>query len=50
MQGLLLAIAIRLNMSIARFILVALICASPAILLWDGLIVQGVVAGISPLP
>lgn len=30
----------------ARFILVALICASPAILLWDGLITQGLVAGV----
>ena len=33
-------------MSTTRFILVALICASPAILLWDGLITQGVVSGI----
>jgi hypothetical protein len=32
-----------------RFILVALICASPAILLWDGLIMQGFVAGIAAL-
>ena len=39
-------IAIRRNVSIARFILVALICASPAILLWDRLIMQGLVAGI----
>jgi hypothetical protein len=30
----------------ARFILVALICAAPAILLWDGLITQGLVAGV----
>jgi hypothetical protein len=30
--------------SIARFILVALICAAPAILLWDGLIMQGLLA------
>jgi hypothetical protein len=29
-----------------RLILVALICASPAILLWDGLIMQGLVSGI----
>jgi hypothetical protein len=29
-----------------RLILVTLICASPAILLWDGLIMQGLVAGI----
>jgi hypothetical protein len=29
-----------------RFIVVALICASPAILLGDGLIMQGLVAGI----
>jgi hypothetical protein len=29
-----------------RNILVALICASPVILLWDGLIMQGLVAGI----
>jgi hypothetical protein len=29
-----------------RLILVTLICASPAILLWDGLIMQGVVSGI----
>ena len=40
------AIAIRRNVSKARFILVALIFASPALLLWDGLIVQGIVAGI----
>ena len=45
-QSLLLLIPIRRNMSITRFILVALICASPVILLWDGLVVQGVVAGI----
>jgi hypothetical protein len=31
----------------ARLILVALICSAPAILLMDGLIVQGLVAGIS---
>ena len=29
-----------------RFIFVALICASPAILLWDGLIMQAIVAGL----
>jgi hypothetical protein len=29
-----------------RLILVILICASPAILLWDGLFMQGVVSGI----
>jgi hypothetical protein len=29
-----------------RFILIALICASPAVLLWDGLVMQGLVAGI----
>jgi hypothetical protein len=40
------AIAIRRNVSKARFILVALIFASPALLLWDGLIAQGLVAGI----
>ena len=39
------AIAIRRNVSKARLILVALIFASPA-LLWDGLIAQGVIAGI----
>ena len=33
-------------MSKVRLILVTLICASPAILLWDGLIMQGLVAGI----
>ena len=33
-------------MSKVRFILVALIGASPAILLWDGLVTQGIVAGI----
>ena len=33
-------------MPINRVILVALICASPAILLWDGLITQGIVAEI----
>jgi hypothetical protein len=30
---------------IARFILIAIICASPAVLLWDGLSVQGLLAG-----
>jgi hypothetical protein len=40
------AIVIRRNVSNARFILVALIFASPARLLWDGPIVQGIVAGI----
>jgi hypothetical protein len=40
------AIAIRRNVSKARFILVALILAAPALLLWDELIVQGLVAGI----
>jgi len=40
------AIAIRRNVSNARFILVALIFASPALLLRDGPIVQGIVAGI----
>jgi hypothetical protein len=34
------------NVSLTRLILVALICASPAVLLWDGLITQGIVAGI----
>ena len=33
-------------MSKARFILVALICAAPFILLLDGLVMQGVVAGV----
>lgn len=33
-------------MSKVRLIVIVLICASPAILLWDGLIVQGLVAGI----
>jgi hypothetical protein len=33
-------------MSKARLILVTLILASPAVLLWDGLIVQGLIAGI----
>ncbi len=33
-------------MSTTRFILVAFICATPAILRWDGLITQGVVSGI----
>ncbi len=33
-------------MSQVRLILVTLICTSPAILLWDGLIMQGFVAGI----
>jgi hypothetical protein len=37
--------AVRINVSKALFILVALILASPA-LLWDGLIAQGMVAGI----
>jgi hypothetical protein len=36
-------------MSISRFVLVVLICASPAILLWDGLVTQGIVAGIVAL-
>ena len=35
-----------LNMLTVRNILVALICASPINLAWDGLIAQGVVAGI----
>jgi hypothetical protein len=35
--------------STARLILVTLICASPVILLWDGLIVRGLVAGILAL-
>lgn len=39
------ATAFRRNVSKARFILVALIFASPA-LLWDGLIAQGIIAGI----
>ena len=45
-----LLIAIRRNVSITRFILVALICASPVILLWDGLVMQGLLPGSSPLP
>jgi hypothetical protein len=32
--------------SIVRFILTALICASPVLLLWDGLDTQGIVAGV----
>ena len=36
-------------MSISRLILVILICASPAILLWDGLVTHGIVAGIVAL-
>jgi hypothetical protein len=39
------AIAIRRNVSKARFILVAFVFASPA-LLWDGLMAQGMIAGI----
>jgi hypothetical protein len=34
------------DVSNVRLILVTLICASPVILLWDGLIMQGLVAGI----
>jgi hypothetical protein len=34
------------DVSQVRLILVALICITPAILLWDGLITQGLVAGI----
>ena len=34
------------NVLTVRNILIALICASPVILAWDGLIVQGVVVGI----
>jgi hypothetical protein len=34
------------RVSTVRLILVTLICASPVILLWDGLIVRGLVAGI----
>jgi hypothetical protein len=45
-QGLLSLIAIRRNMSVARYILVALICSSPVTLLWDGLVMQGLIAGI----
>ena len=33
-----------LDVSIVRFIFVAMICAAPAILLWDGLIMQGLLA------
>ena len=33
-------------MSQVRFMLATLICMSPVILLWDGLIVQGLIAGI----
>ena len=33
-------------MSQVRFMLVTLICTSPVILLWDGLIMQGLLAGI----
>ncbi|MGB6538901.1 MAG: hypothetical protein WBF58_23405 [Xanthobacteraceae bacterium] len=33
-------------MSKARFLLVILICASPAVLLWDGVVAQGLIAGI----
>jgi hypothetical protein len=36
----------KLKVSKVRYILVALVCASPVILLWDGLIMQGLVAGI----
>ncbi len=34
------------SVSTIRFILAALLCASPAILLWDGLITQGLVAEV----
>jgi hypothetical protein len=37
------------DVSKVGLILVALICASPAILLWDGLVMQGLVAGIVAL-
>jgi hypothetical protein len=37
------------GVSKVRSILVALICASPAILLWDGLIMQGIVSGIAAI-
>ena len=45
-QGRIAIIEIGLRVSQVRLILVILICASPAILLWDGLIIQGLVAGI----
>jgi hypothetical protein len=45
-QGLVLASTSDFNVSKARLILVALICASPVILLWDGLIMQSLVAGV----
>jgi hypothetical protein len=38
------------GVSKVRFIFVALICASPAILLWDGLVTQGLVAGFVAVP
>src|SRR5271155_1768823 len=38
-----------INMLTVRNILVALICASPVILVWNGLIAQGGVAGISAI-
>jgi hypothetical protein len=34
------------DVSKVRFIVVFLVCASPAALLWDGLIAQGVIAGV----
>jgi hypothetical protein len=37
---------LHLDVSKVRLVLVALICSSPVILLWDGLIMQGLVAGI----
>jgi hypothetical protein len=45
-QGLVLVSKSDFNVSKVRLILVALICASPVILLWDGLIMQGLVAGV----
>ena len=46
-QGLLLLVAFRRKMSVvSKFILFALICASPLILLWDGPFAQGLVAGL----
>ena len=45
-KGLVVTSEIRRHVSKVRLILVILICASPAILLRDGLITQGLVAGI----
>jgi hypothetical protein len=48
-QSLAVTIEIALSVSKVRLILVVLICSSPVILLWDGLIMGGIVSGIAAI-